>query len=91
MNPKDKTSFLRICDNCEKTYLKKMIYEEFKERKNQYDKETDVLESQLKNKMHDIKNKQIVLDSLNADVYALLYCLLITPLLPHSPFFLERK
>ncbi len=48
-----------------------MIYEEFKERKNQYDKETDVLESQLKNKMHDIKNKQIVLDSLNADVFKL--------------------
>ena len=57
-NPKNMSEFVKICDNCERKYLEKMIYEEFVLKKNRRNKMIFETEREVAKLKEEMKNKQ---------------------------------
>ena len=73
-NPKKETEFVRICDNCERKYLEKIIYQEFILKKNKRNKAIFEMDQQLAKSKEEMMEKQKEIYTLMAQVI-FFYCL----------------
>lgn len=73
-DPQNPGSYVRICDDCDKKYINKMILDEFKGKLKRRDEELKDLESKSNKLQKNFKEKQSIYDNQVSEVLPLDHC-----------------